>query len=112
MFRITSITDEPKQTYKLPIEDSDLDADMTLTWRDTQNSWFMDVSFDTFSVKQIRVTFSPNLLIQFANRIPFGLMCVSENKQDPLDIQAFLDGTCSLNILSRAEVTELEALSG
>lgn len=109
MFQIEGITDEPKQTYKLPIEDSDLDAEMTLTWRDTQNSWFINVSFDTFSVKQIRATLAPNLLVQFANRIPFGLMLTSTNKQDPLDIQAFLDGTCSLYILNRSEVQDLEA---
>lgn len=109
MFRITSITDEPKQTYKLPIEGSDIDAEMTLTWRDTQLAWYIDISYETFSAKQIRATFSPNLLIQFANRIPFGLMLTSTNKQDPLDIQAFLDGTCSLYILSETEVREVEA---
>ena len=108
MFQIEGLTDEPKQKYRLPVVDSEIEADMSLTWLDTQNSWFMDVSYQEFSVKNIRVTFAPNVLVQFESRVPFGLMVTSSNKQDPFTLQSFSDKTCSIYILTQAEVKDLE----
>ena len=109
MFQIEGLTDEPKQKYRLPVVDSEIEADMSLTWLDTQSAWFMDVSYEDFSVKNMRVTFAPNVLVQFENRAPFGLMVTSSNKQDPFTLQSFSDGTCSIFILTKAEVKDLEA---
>lgn len=109
MFRIDGITDEPKQSYRLPVVGSEIEAVMDLEWRDTQNAWFMSVSYQSFSVKNLKVSMMPNVLAQFANRIPFGLMCASTNKQDPFTLQSFRDKICSLYILTSAEVNDLEA---
>jgi hypothetical protein len=112
MFQIEGITEEPTQSYRLPVENSGIEAEMIIRWRETQNSWFMDVSYDTFSVKNIRMCAMPNLLTQFANRIPFGLLLASDNGQDPLIQQSFSDGTCTLYILTAAEVADLESNGG
>jgi hypothetical protein len=112
MFQIEGLTEEPKQRYKLPIENSGIEADLSLYWRDTQNSWYFDLSYDDFSVREMRLCFMPNILLQFANRIPFGLLVETKTYQDPMTINTFIDGTTTLYILNQTEVQELEAEYG
>lgn len=112
MLQIDGITDEPKQSYRLPVVGSDLQAVMNLTWRDTQNSWFIDISYDTFSVKNIRLCRMLNVLNQFKNRIPFGLMVTSSYRQDPFTLESFSDGSCKIYILSQEEIDALEDAFG
>jgi hypothetical protein len=62
MFQIEGLTEEPKQRYKLPIENSGIEADFTLYWRDTQNSWYFDLSYNDFSVREIRKSYTVRIV--------------------------------------------------
>jgi hypothetical protein len=112
MQQIDGISDEPSQLHKLAIEGSGTLAEMTLIWRDTQNSWFMNLTWGSFSVQCVRVCHLPNILTQFANILPFGISIYSTNGQDPFLLQSFSNGTTSLFVLNSAEVAELEATYG
>lgn len=112
MLELDAIRDEPTQQMNFPVEGSSIEGELILYWKDTQTSWFVDVSYDQFSVKQIRLCFSPNILNQFVNQIPFGIFCETTNKQDPFSQQSFTDGICKLYILSQDEAKGLEAEFG
>ena len=109
--QITSITTDPRQTHKLPVEGFD-DCEMTLTWRDTQSSWFADFTFGDVEIFGMRLCSSPNILSQFANRLPFGISVFGEDKQDPITIEAFANGSTTFLMLNAAEVAELGAIYG
>lgn len=112
MFEINGISDEPKQTFRLNVLNSDEKATLTMTWRDTQNAWFIDVSYLQFSVKNLKLCRSPNVLGQFKNRIPFGIACGSTNKQDPLTLESFRDKVCFLFTLTAEDTQRQETLYG
>ena len=111
MFQITSITSEARQKHKLPIDGYD-SCSMTLEWKDTQLGWFASFSWGDWSVSNIRVCALPNILSQWSNVIPFGIVILSKNGQDPMAVDAFSKGESSFYILTSDERSELEALYG
>ena len=50
------------------------------------------------------MTTNTNLLNQWRNKLPFGIVCQCKDAQDPLLIEDFLVGRASLSILSKEEV--------
>lgn len=109
MFTITSLTEEPKQKHILPIEGGYDDAEMTLEFKETQNSWFMTLTWGERSVNNLRVSTSPNILSQYKSSFPFGIMVFSPVFQDPLTLEAFTSGGVEISIMTEAEVEEVEA---
>jgi hypothetical protein len=108
MITLTEITDEPSQSFLLPIVGY-ADAEMTLTFKDTQSAWFMDLSWGTRKLNGLRVSTGYNILAQYASSFPFGILVSNPNKQDPLTVSAFTTDNVTLSILSEAEVAEVEA---
>lgn len=109
MFTITSLTEEPKQKHTLPIEGGYDDAEMTLEFKETQQAWFMTLTWGERSVSNLRVSASPNVLSQYKSSFPFGIMVFTENFQDPLTLEAFTSGGASMSVMTEAEVVEVEA---
>lgn len=58
-----------------------------------------------FTINELRVTNSPNMLNQFRNQIPFGLACFSTQDREPTQQQDFSSGASKLYLLSQEEVT-------
>lgn len=112
MLIIDSITEEARQRHLLPVEGYDEPINMLLMWRETQSGWFVDLSWGTWSVSGVRVCHLPNILASWANVIPFGIMVMCSNKQDPFLIQSFSNGTAQLFVLNADEVAELKATYG
>jgi hypothetical protein len=112
MQQITSITNEPNQHFKLQI-DQNSDVDIYLRWLDTQTAWFMDLVFGTtLSIYSKRVIISPNMLSQFSNQIPFGIMILSQYGQDPMTIDAFSTGNWQFYLMNAADVATYGATYG
>lgn len=112
MLLIEGITQEARQRHLLPVEGYDEKLDLLLMWRPTQDGWFVDLSWGTWSVAGIRLCHLPNILTAWANTMPFGMMVQCSNKQDPFLISSFSDGTAKLYMLNAAEVAELKAIYG
>jgi hypothetical protein len=68
--------------------------------------WIMNVrcEAENFEAAGIRVTNSTNLLYNFKNNIDFGIMCISEEKDDPIFIDDFSNGRYNLYLLNQEEV--------
>lgn len=112
MKQITSITNEPKQHFKYQI-DKNSEVDIYLTWKDTQNTWFMDIIYGTvLSIYGMKVVMSPNLLSLFVNKIPFGISIISSTSQDAMTVDAFSSGDWVFLFLDSVDIVDYEAIYG
>ena len=111
MFQITSITSESRQKHKLPV-DGYADCEMIIEWRDTQSGWFASFTWGTWSVTGVRLCVLPNILAQWSNTIPFGIIILSNSGQDPMTIDAFEKSEATMFVMTSEERAELEATYG
>jgi len=107
VFLISEITNEPAQehTFNIPGRER---AVFTIVFRPEQFGWFYSLNWGSFVLNNSRIVFSQNLLRQFKNIIPFGIAVTTNNKLDPLTIDAFSSGVAQLYLLSADEVEDLE----
>ncbi len=107
MYLIQQITDNPYQQQTLVLPSDGSSILMTLYFRPLQQGWFIDeLTRDSFTVKGLRITNSPNMLNQWKNLIPFGLACFSDGMREPSLLEDFSSGASKLYILSEEEVVE------
>lgn len=77
---------------------------LSIQYKPQQIGWFADVTWQTFEVKGMRLTTSPNLLQKWQNIIPFGLSILTRGDVEPLNGTDFSDGTCTVYLLNAADV--------
>lgn len=105
---IQGITDTPNQTIVLTLLDGS-SVVLTLAYRAQQQGWFFDLTYGDFISRGNRLVSGPNVLRQYRDLIPFGLMVATVNKQEPQIQTVFADGLTSLYLLEGADVEEVEA---
>jgi len=115
MYQVTQITNDTVQQQSLALPDGTL-IGLTLEYIPQQYGWFMQsLTYKTFVLNGTRVTVSPNILHQFRNQIPFGLMCIANVnlKREPTQQNDFSSGAFNLFILNATEVHQYyEFLNG
>lgn len=106
---LDTISNDAKQKFTILLEKDSSEIIIDLTYKPTQIGWFMDVQYAErdFAVYGLRVTTNSNLLNQWRNLLPFGIICYCEDSQDPLSLQDFLVERAHLAILSEEEITEI-----
>lgn len=77
---------------------------MDLRYNPTQQIWVADFTLGAFSVRGISVTASPNILRNYRNIIPFGIMVLTLDGQDPRGITDFQSEYCLMMLLSQEDV--------
>lgn len=106
MFLVQKVTNKPLQRQRLVLEDGSI-VTIELLFRDMQQGWFAnEITWNTFTLKGIRICNSPNLLHQFKNQIPFGIGCYSVGNREPSLIEDFSSEVSKLYILNAAECDE------
>lgn len=108
MYLISALNDRPKQTFKAVIDGYDT-ATITLEFKPEQFGWFMSIVWGTFELYNERVATSDNILRQFKNIIPFGILIEGVNAIDPLTIDSWLTDN-KFYMLDQADIEEVEAL--
>lgn len=84
---------------------------ITIEFKPMQFGWFIrELIYEDFTLNGFRIFTSPNILYQFKNLIPFGLMCTTKDGQEPKLQQDFSSGYASLFVLTSSEVDQLAAL--
>lgn len=113
MYNITQITDDYAQTQNVILQDG-TSFKLTIVYKPIQQGWFIqDLVYGTFRLQNMRITSSPNMLLQFINQIPFGLACFTALGREPTQLQDFSSGNFTLFVLSEEEVVEYKVyLSG
>jgi hypothetical protein len=106
MQTLDTISNDAKQKHTILLEKDNTPIVIQLTYKPTQIGWFLDVEYDTknFAVYGLRVTTNLNILNQWRNVLPFGIICYCEDNQDPLSVEDFLVGRAHLAILNEDEV--------
>lgn len=107
---ITSLTSSPNQFHQLVLENNET-ADIYLRYYPRMFSWFFDIAYKDKRVNNIKVVLHPNILRQFKNNIPFGLMFYTDNDSpvEPFQITDFETGRVKLSILNKDEVAQIES---
>ena len=104
---IQGITDTANQTLVLTLEDGSR-ATLVLEYREQQQGWFYDLTYGDFVSSGNRLVTGPNILRQYRDLIPFGLLVDSVNQQEPQIQTVFLDGLTSIYLLNEMDVVDVE----
>lgn len=107
MQEITGITAEYKQKLSITITNFGY-ADLTLSYKPNQFAWFFDLTWQEFTTTNQQLTMSPNILRQYRNILPFGIICSNNNNLDPLVLESFVTDT-KLYLIDSSEIISLEA---
>lgn len=108
MFRVQQITTDALQQQTLVLPDG-TQMVLTLQYITSQLGWFIQsLVYQDFTLRNVRITTSPNMLRQFKNKLPFGLACYVTGNREPLLQADFSSGNANLFVLTRAEVLEWE----
>lgn len=113
MYQIQQITVDPFQRRTLVLPDGN-QISLTLAFYPMQLGWFVtELTYQTFVLRGLRITVSPNMLFQFKNQIPFGLACFAQQNREPTQQQDFSSGAAKLYLLTQEDVEQFsELLSG
>ena len=108
MLTLTGIRAIPSQKFSTVIADGLIT--FYLYYKPTIKMWMLDMIFNTFSIYSIRVCNSLNLLSQFTELLPFGLMISVGNNfgYEPSLIDDFSSERITLNILDKTEMDQIE----
>lgn len=106
---ITSLTQSPNQFHELVLENNKT-AKFTLRYYSRMLSWFFDIEYEDVIINNVKVVLHPNILRQFKNKLPFGLIIYTENGSpvEPFQISDFQTGRVRLGILNSDEVWQVE----
>lgn len=107
MYQLTNLTNKPKQLVVWTNEN--LEVEIYLEYIPNQFGWFFGVKYsDIVDYKNIRLTVHENILRSYSNLLPFGLMCVTDDGQEPTGIDDFASGYASIYMLTQQECKQLE----
>lgn len=81
---------------------------LTVRYLPSQQMWAMDVETDAFQLYGALITNGPNMLRNYRNLIPFGLLCTTDDGQDPYGLEDFETRYARLFLLNRDEVQQVE----
>lgn len=106
---LDTISNDAKQKHTILLEKDNSSIVINLVYKPTQLGWFMDVEYETkdFYIYGLRVTTNLNILNQWRNVLPFGIICYCEDAQEPLSVEDFLVCRAHLAVLDEDEVKEL-----
>jgi hypothetical protein len=105
---VTGLNDQPNQQLSLVLADGTT-ATLTLIFKTQQAGWFFDLTWGNFSAFGQRLVTSPNVLRQYSGLIPFGLLVISDNELDPVNIRSFVT-VSKLYLLEGVDLTDVETL--
>lgn len=102
MRQITTITTQARQSFTVISEEGE-EIKISLRFLPTQVSWFMDVVTENFSVYNLRVSISPNILDKFHNILSFGICVLAQDGVDPFQVDDFYTGRAEFYILDKED---------
>lgn len=107
MKTVLGIRDLPSQTFNHNINEGTID--LKLEYKPAVSMWFLSVSFLDFEVNGLLIRINPNIMVEYKNIIPFGILIDTKTKSyEPSLIDDFSSGRVTFNILSKEEVDFLE----
>ena len=103
MKQIQGISSQPKQQFTIPLTDGTR-VSAYMEYRPQQLGWFLNLTWQTWTLNGLRVTASPNILRQWQNVIPFGLSVLTSGNVEPLNITDFENTTAVMLLLEGSDI--------
>jgi len=107
MRQITTLNNSSHQQFDFALEGYD-SVRVYLEFKPQQYGWFMTLTWGSFVLSNERLSVSDNLLRQFRDMIPFGIMITGIDAIDPSSIDSWIDNNF-FYFLTADEVLEVEA---
>lgn len=110
MNQIDNLTDAADQVVNLQMPDGSVGT-LELLYMGSTQRWVFNFTHSQFpngALNGQMLCVHPNILRNFKNLLPFGMTCLSTDGTDPVGIEDFVNGRCSLYILDEAEVQQVE----
>ena len=109
MTQITGLAASPNQTFSANDPNGGGPINMALHFRPRTQEWYIDIAFDSFVLNGLKLNRGANILSQYANNIPFGLMVITSDNLDPFLVNDMTSGRVSLLLLTSADVAMIQA---
>lgn len=106
---VTSITNQPKQRFNIPIANNDI-VRINLYFNMTQRAWYFDFQYNDYICNGNKVVLTFNAIRHLRNKLPFGIGFISESQADPFDLNDFKNNNVMMIILNQEEVEQYESL--
>lgn len=108
MKQIQGLTSQPKQQFTIPLVDGSR-VSCYMEYRTQQSGWFLDLTWQDWTLNGMRVFASPNMLRQWQDIIPFGLAVLTTGNVEPLNSTDFSDATAVMVLLEGADIALVNA---
>ena len=106
---ISSLTNEPRQRFSLPIEGGEL-VNIYLYFYQTQYAWYFDFEYRDYVCNGNKVVLSFNTLRHLRDRIPFGIGFLSDSNAEPFSVDDFSTGRVLMTLLNSSDVEQFEGI--
>lgn len=107
MFKLDNLTANSKQYTTWTFNNDEVQ--LYFEYKENQLGWFLGIKYgDTIDYRNIRLTTHPNLLRAYKNILPFGMMVTTLDGLEPMSIEDFTNGYCSVYMLTSTECQLLE----
>ena len=106
---INSFSDAADQLITVVLDDGSI-AQMEFIYRAGIQRWFFNLNHPLITLNGYGITQGPNLLRQWRNIIPFGILVRAIDFIDPIQVNDFQSGRVLLYILDATEVQTIEQL--
>lgn len=110
MVQIKGLTSNPFQTFNIPDPVTRKTISFYMYFSPRTENWYIDIEYDSFIQKGIKLVRGPNLLAKHINVLPFGMTVAVSDNYEPFLINDFVSGRVSLFILDHAECLEVQDL--
>ena len=107
MKQIVELTNDPRQNYTVIGENGE-QIDLTLEYKETQELWSASIRYESFEVNNLYLTSRPNILRQWKNIIPFGILVGTNDNADPYYLDDFVNGRAQVFLLNEEDVQAVE----
>jgi len=104
---IDKLTSDAAQSYKLLTDDGS-QFNFSLRYRPAIQCWTFDLTWKNYTVNGIRLVNSINLLRQWHDIFPFGLVITSTDILEPQYIDDFTSGRIKVYVLNATEILDIE----
>ena len=88
MRKIDGLSAQPNQRFRMTSDDGE-PIRFRLVFRPTSEQWYIDVESGNFAINGLRVVESPDLLYQYRNIVPFGILCRVRGDGEPQVVNDF-----------------------
>lgn len=104
---ISELTDQAKQSYTLVGENGEL-IDFLLTYSPVRRGWFFNLTYNDKIINGKKLSNYPNLLRNYKNILPFGLLVDVTDFEEPYRLDDFVTGRVKVYLLNENDVKSIE----